>query len=69
MKHIGRVSKALPATAYEVPRNYFDIMSWTDIVVVIGLTMEKWWGWLFGGYLLPEGLLGDRNGNGAIDGQ
>jgi len=33
-------------------------MSWTDIVVVIGLTMEKWWGWLFGSYLIPEDLRG-----------
>lgn len=68
MKHIGRVSKALPAAAYVRPRNLFDIMSWTDIVVVIGLTLEKFWGfWV--GTLLPEGLLGDRNGNGVIDGQ
>jgi len=71
MKHIGRVSKALPAVAaspYQVPRNFFDIMSWTDIVTVIGLTMEKWAGWLFGSYLLPEGLLNiDRNGNDVID--
>lgn len=58
MKHIGRVSKALPATAYQVPRNFFDIMSLTDIVVVIGLTMEKWWGWLFGTTVLPDDLIG-----------
>jgi hypothetical protein len=68
MKHIGRVTKALPATAYVVPRNLFDILSWTDIIVVSGLTLEKFFRFWFG-TLLPEGLLGDRNGNGVIDGQ
>ncbi len=69
MKHLGTVSKALPANAFaHVPRNVFDVMSLTDIMVIIGLTLEKWFTWLFGGYLLPEGLLGDRDGDGQIDG-
>lgn len=55
MKHIGRVSKALPAPAYLVPRNIFEISSWTDIVVVIGLSLEKFFGfWL--GQLIPDEL-------------
>jgi len=55
MKHIGRVSKALPAPAYLVPRNIFEISSWTDIVVVIGLSLEKLFGfWL--GQLIPNDL-------------
>ncbi|GMU94105.1 MAG: hypothetical protein AMXMBFR4_31630 [Candidatus Hydrogenedentota bacterium] len=67
MKHIGRVSKALPAAAYQVPRNIFEINEWTDIVVVIGLIIEKWWGF-WTGPLLPDGLLGiDRNGDGSLD--
>ena len=59
MKHIGRVSKALPATAeavpYLVPRNIFEISSLTDVVVVIGLSLEKFFGfWL--GQLIPDDL-------------
>ena len=66
MKHRKHVS---PAMAFaHVPRNLFDIISATDIIVVIGLTLEAWFAWIFGTFLLPEGLLGDRNGNGAIDG-
>ncbi len=55
MKHIGRVSKALPAPAYLVPRNIFEISSWTDIVVVIGLSLEKFLGF-FVGQLIPDDL-------------
>jgi len=58
MKHIGRVSKALPATAeipYLVPRNIFEISSWTDIVVVIGLSIEKFFGF-FVGQWIPNDL-------------
>jgi len=55
MKHIGRVSKALPAPAYLVPRNIFEISSWTDIVVVIGLSLEKFFGF-FLGQLIPDDL-------------
>lgn len=58
MKHIGRVSKALPATAevpYLVPRNIFEISDWTDIIVVIGLGLEKFFGfWV--GQLIPDDL-------------
>ena len=55
MKHIGRVSKALPAPAYLVPRNIFEISSPTDIVVVIGLALEKFLGfWV--GQLIPNDL-------------
>lgn len=58
MKHINHVSKALPATAsgYELPRNIFDIRSWTDIVLVIGLTAEKFLDWIFGGYIVPRDI-------------
>ncbi|MDZ4861094.1 MAG: hypothetical protein SGI88_19150 [Candidatus Hydrogenedentes bacterium] len=55
MKHIGRVSKALPAPAYLVPRNIFAISDWTDIVVVIGLTLEKFFGF-WTGRLIPADL-------------
>jgi hypothetical protein len=55
MKHIGRVSKALPAPAYLVPRNIFEISSWTDIVVVIGLSIEKFFGF-FVGQWIPNDL-------------
>ena len=55
MKHIGRVSKALPAPAYLVPRNIFEISDWTDIVVVIGLVAEKFFGF-WRGQLIPDDL-------------
>lgn len=56
MKHIGPVTKALPATAYELPRNIFSIRSWTDIVLVVGLAAEKFLDWIFGGYIVPRGI-------------
>lgn len=54
MKHVSHVSKALPAAAYELPRNFFDIRSITDIVLVIGLSFEKFFDWLFGSYIVPR---------------
>ena len=58
MKHIGRVSKALPVSAqYELPRNILDFNSWTDIVLVVALTIEKFFDHIFGQNLLPDGLV------------
>jgi len=55
MRHIGRVSKALPAqAALPLPESIFDIRSWTSIVLGIGLLFEKCVSWLFGTYLLPR---------------
>ena len=59
MKHIGHVSKAIPASAvlgYSLPRNIFDFTSWTDTVLVVGLTIEKFFDHLFGRYLIPRGV-------------
>ena len=59
MKHIGHVSKALPASAvlpYTLPRNILDFTSWTDIVLVAALTLEKFFDHLFGRTLLPNVL-------------
>ena len=54
MKHISRVSKPLPVAAYEAPRNIFEIRSWTDIILVVGLSIEKFFDWIFGGYIVPR---------------
>jgi len=55
MRHIGRVSKALPAqAALTPPTSIFDIRSWTDIILGLGLLLEKCHDWLFGTYLIPR---------------
>lgn len=58
MKHINHVSRMLPVGAYAPPQNIFGIRSLTDIVVIIGLTAEKFLDWLFGGYIIPQDLRG-----------
>ena len=49
------------AQAYQVPQNIFQLFSgWTDITVLIGLALEFFFRFIFGGYLLPEQLI-DRD--------
>ncbi|MCP4641746.1 MAG: hypothetical protein GY851_14990 [bacterium] len=45
-----------PLAAYELPQNLLDIRSWTDIMMVIGLALETFFDWIFGGYILPRGI-------------
>ena len=55
MRHIGRVSKALPAqAALTPPDSIFDIRDWTGITLGLGLLLEKCFDWLFGTYLIPR---------------
>ena len=54
MKHTEPVSKTLPATAYELPQHLYEIRSWTDIVLLIGLAIEIFFDWLLGTYILPR---------------
>lgn len=52
---------AQQAQGYQVPQNIFQLFSgWTDITVLIGLALEFFFRFIFGGYLLPEGLI-DRD--------
>ncbi len=41
MKHLSRISKSLPIIAYDPPTNIWDVRSWSDIVVGIGLLVQK----------------------------
>ena len=56
MKHIACVSRTLPTKAYELPESPLGIRSLTDVIVLIGLALEKYFDWIFGAYIIPEDL-------------